>query len=108
MDCAESCRPFELFANENCKLQNEAKMNVRFEKGSAQDPRHVPLSAKMNDASAWRIGGPVAQFVVTLFTTTARVKRSRTKRVLITRNGLKDISVALVWTSISDDGSLLF
>jgi len=38
MHCAESCRPFELFANENCKLQNEAKMNATFERGSARDP----------------------------------------------------------------------
>jgi len=34
---AKSHRPFELFANENCKLQNEAKMNATFERGSAQD-----------------------------------------------------------------------
>jgi len=49
--CAKSYRPFELFANENCKLQNEAKMNATFERGSAQDPRHNPLSAEFNDAS---------------------------------------------------------
>jgi len=49
--CAKSCRPFELFANENCKLQNEAKMNVMFERGSARDPRRSPLSAELNDAS---------------------------------------------------------
>jgi len=36
--CAKSYRPFELFVNENCKLQNEAKMNVMFERGSARDP----------------------------------------------------------------------
>jgi len=35
MHCAKSHRPFELFANEKCKLQNEAKMNVTFERGSA-------------------------------------------------------------------------
>jgi len=50
--CAKSHRPFELFANVNCKLWNEAKMNVTFERGSARDPRRSPLSAKMNDASA--------------------------------------------------------
>jgi len=38
MHCAKSCRPFELFANENHELQNEAEMNVTFERGSAQDP----------------------------------------------------------------------
>jgi len=36
--CAKSYRPFELFVNENYKLQNEAKMNVIFERGVAQDP----------------------------------------------------------------------
>jgi len=50
--CAESCRPFELFANENCKLQIEAKMNAMFERGSTRDPRRNPLSAEMNNASA--------------------------------------------------------
>jgi len=35
LHCAKSCRPFELFVNENHKLQNEAKMNVTFERGSA-------------------------------------------------------------------------
>ena len=34
---AKSYRPFELFVNENFKLRNEAKMNVTFERGSAQD-----------------------------------------------------------------------
>jgi len=38
MHCAKSHRPFELFANENHKLQNEAKMNVTFERGSVQEP----------------------------------------------------------------------
>jgi len=38
MHCAKSHRGFELFGNENCELQNEAKMNVTFERGSAQDP----------------------------------------------------------------------
>jgi len=38
MHCAESHGPFELFANENCKLWNEAKMNAMFERGSARDP----------------------------------------------------------------------
>jgi len=38
MHYAKSYRPFELFVNENCKLWNEAKMNVMFERGSAQDP----------------------------------------------------------------------
>jgi len=38
LHCAKSYRPFELFVNENCKLQNEAKMNVIFERGSARDP----------------------------------------------------------------------
>jgi len=37
MHCTESLRPFELFANENCELQNEAKMNVTFQRGSARD-----------------------------------------------------------------------
>ena len=30
--------PLELFANENYKLQNEAKMNVMVERDLAQDP----------------------------------------------------------------------
>jgi len=38
MHCAKSCRPFELFVNENHKLWNEAKTHVTFERGSAQDP----------------------------------------------------------------------
>jgi len=46
--CAES----QLFANENCKLQNEAKMNATFGRGSARDPRRGPLSTELNDASA--------------------------------------------------------
>jgi len=50
--CAKSCRPFELFANENCKLWSEAKMNAMFERGSARDPRRSPLSAKFDEASA--------------------------------------------------------
>jgi len=50
--CAKSYRPFELFVDENCKLQNEAKMNVTFERGSARDPRRSPLSAVLNNASA--------------------------------------------------------
>jgi len=52
LHCAESYRPFALFVNENYKLQNEAKMNVIFERGSAQDPRRSPLSTELNDASA--------------------------------------------------------
>jgi len=44
MHCAKSHMPFELFANENYMLQNEAKMNVMFERGSARDPRCGPLS----------------------------------------------------------------
>jgi len=51
MRCATSYRPFELFVNENYELWNEAKMNVMFERGSAQDPWRSPLSAKMHDAS---------------------------------------------------------
>jgi len=42
-------------------------MNVMFERGSARDPRRSPLSAKFDEASAWRIGVPVAQFAMTLF-----------------------------------------
>jgi len=49
--CSKSCRPFELFANENCKLWNEAEMNVTFERGSARDLWRSPLSAGLNDAS---------------------------------------------------------
>jgi len=71
LHCAKSYMPFELFANENHKLQNEAKMNVTFERGSDRDPWRSPLSAELNDASTWRIGVPVLQFVVTLLTTTA-------------------------------------
>jgi len=52
MHCAKSHRPFELFVNENHKLLIEAKMNVMFERGSAQDPWRSPLSAELNDASA--------------------------------------------------------
>jgi len=48
---AKSYRPFELFVNENYKLQNEAKMNVMFESGSAQDPRRNPLSTAFDEAS---------------------------------------------------------
>ena len=51
LHCAKSCRPIELFANENCKLWNEAEMNATFERGSAQDPRRNPLSAAFDDAS---------------------------------------------------------
>ena len=51
LHCVKSHRPFELFVNENCKLQNEAKMNVIFERASACDPRRSPLSAELNDAS---------------------------------------------------------
>jgi len=36
--------PFELFANENCEFQNEAKMNAIFERGSAQHPSVWVLS----------------------------------------------------------------
>jgi len=36
--------------------------------------RRSPLSTEMNDASTWRIGVPVVQFVMTLFATTARDK----------------------------------
>jgi len=50
MNYAKSYRPFELFVNENYKLQNEAKMNATFERGSARDPRRSPLSAELNDA----------------------------------------------------------
>ena len=106
--CVKSYMRFELFVNENYKLQNEAKMNVTFERGSARDPRHSPLSTEMNDASTWRIGMPDAQFVMTLFTTIARFKQSRTKRVLIAHNGPKDAAVALVQTSVPDNSSLLF
>jgi len=67
MHCTKSCRPFELFANENHELQNKAKMNVTFERGSARDPRRSPVSAELNDASARRIGVSVAQFIKTLF-----------------------------------------
>jgi len=49
--CAKSHMPFELFANENCELQNEAKMNATFERGSARDPWRNPLSAEFNDDS---------------------------------------------------------
>jgi len=38
LHCAKTYRPFELFANENHKLWNEAKMNAMFERGSSQDP----------------------------------------------------------------------
>jgi len=82
LHCAKSCRPFELFANENCKLQNEAKMNAMFERGSAQDPWRSPLSAEMNDASAWKIGVPDVHFVVTLFTTTASCQTIQNKTCL--------------------------
>jgi len=54
---------------------------------------------------------PVVQFIMTLFATIARVERSRTKRVfsvLIARNGLKDVAVTLAWTSVYDNGLLLF
>jgi len=66
LHCTKSYRPFELFVNANCELWNEVKMNATFKRGSARDPRCSPLSAEMNDASAWRIGVPVVQFVMTL------------------------------------------
>jgi len=37
MHCAKSYRPVELFVSANYKLQNEAKMNAIFERGSARD-----------------------------------------------------------------------
>jgi len=42
-------------------------------------PRRCPLSAEMNDASVLRIGVPVVQLVMSLFTTTARVKMTQNK-----------------------------
>jgi len=105
LHCAKSYMPFELFVNENDKLQNEAKMKAMFQRGSARGPPRGPLSAEMNNASAWKIGMPVVKFVMTLFAMIACV---RTKRVPIVRDGPKDIAVTLTWTSVSDDGSLLF
>jgi len=103
--CAKSSRPFELFANENCELQNEAKWlrEVRL-----KIPWRSHLSAEMNDASTWRIGVLVAWCVMTLFATTARVVRSITKHVLIRCNGPTDTTVTLCRPTSADDGSLLF
>jgi len=87
-------------------------MNVTFERGSARDPRRSPLSTKLNDASAWRIGVPVVQFVMTSFDNDSSChKGNRTKRVLNHMcfcNGLKDIAVAMHRPASADDGSLLF
>jgi len=38
MHYAKSYRPLELFVKVNYKLYNEAKKNVTFDRGSAQDP----------------------------------------------------------------------
>jgi len=52
MHCFGNCTArIELFVNENYKLWNEAKMNVMFERGSAQDLLASPLSTEMNDAA---------------------------------------------------------
>jgi len=81
LHCAKSCRPFELFANENCELQNEAKMNAMFERGS------WPWSSLCWDERCfwgknWHASCaeccPLGNDFVT---TTARVVPSRTKRL---------------------------
>jgi len=87
-------------------------MNAMFERGSARDPRRSPLSAEFNDGSAWRIGVPVAWFVVTSFDNDSPCQKgNRTKRVLnhmCFHNGLKDVAIATCRPASADDGSLLF
>jgi len=80
---AESHRPFELFVNENHKLQNEAKMNATFERGSARDPSAqsslslLRWTMLLREESAHQLHSLLWLCV----TTTARVVPSRTKRL---------------------------
>jgi len=86
MHCVKSCRPFELFVNEHCELQNEAKMNVTFERGSAWDPSAQSslhwdercFCVKNRGASCMECHSIGNDFVTTI----ARVVPSRTKRLL--------------------------
>jgi len=84
--CTKRCRPFELFAKENCKLQNEAKMNVTFERGSARDTS--AQSSLCWDERCFCLKNRRASCVECcplgndFVTTIARVVPSRTKRLL--------------------------
>jgi len=51
MHCAESHKPFELFANENQKLRNEANQMQCLREVRLKIPRRNPLSTELNDAS---------------------------------------------------------
>jgi len=74
-------------------------------------PRRSPLSAELNDASAGRIGVPVAHFVVTLqclcVATTARVDKETEQNVFCCCNGLKDIAVATHRPAPADAGCVV-
>jgi len=52
MHQAKGCRPFELFVNENYKLRNDPKLKQHLREVWLKIPRHSPLSAEMNSASA--------------------------------------------------------
>jgi len=65
MHWAKSCRPFELFVNENYKLRNDPKLKQHLREVRLKIPQHSPLSAEMNNASALRIGVPVMDLLST-------------------------------------------
>jgi len=99
LHCAKSHKPFELFANENYELQNEAKVNVTFERGSAQD-----LSVQSSlcwDERCFYVKnrrascGLVIHLGMTCLLTIARVAPSRTKCVLSVLWRLKHAAVIL-------------
>jgi len=50
--CAKSCRPFELFANENHKLRMNQNEMQHLREVRLKIHRHNPLFFEMNDASA--------------------------------------------------------
>jgi len=94
------------------------KMNVMFERGSARDPSarsslhwvercFCPLSTELNDASAWRIGVPVAQFVVTLFTTTASCQTESHVPIATVERHRQTQSSCSHGPASADSGSLL-
>jgi len=63
--CAKSCRPFELFANENHKLRMNQNEMQHLREVRLKIHRHNPLFFEMNDASAWRISMPVMDLLWT-------------------------------------------
>jgi len=104
---AKSYKPFELFVNENYKLLNELKQMWHLREVWLKIRQRDPLSAEMNDASAWRIGVSVVWFVVTLFATTACVTPSKTKRLLGVLWRLKHAAIVLCGRLILATFSLL-